>query len=82
MVEINRYDLMTDKDFYLGLPRHEHYRVARLVQPTTIEFFYEMASTVQYYALIFNCLLRFFNCEIYDAGKYPLWLSFLNVSYQ
>ncbi|VDK84602.1 unnamed protein product [Litomosoides sigmodontis] len=74
--EIQKY--MDDKDFYLGLPRLEHYRVARLVQPTTLEFFYEMASTVQYYALIFNCLLRFFNCEIYDSGKYPSWLSFLN----
>lgn len=71
---------IADKDFYLGLPRHEHHRVARIVQPNTFEFVYEMASTVQYYPLIFTCLLTFFDCDMYKAGKYPLWLSFLDVS--
>ncbi|VBB34071.1 unnamed protein product [Acanthocheilonema viteae] len=74
--EIQKY--MDDKDFYLGLPRHEHYRVARIAQSTTFEFVYGMASSVQYFELIFNCLFRFLNCEIYDASNYPLWLSLLN----
>uniref|UniRef100_A0A0R3RRS2 Beta-lactamase domain-containing protein n=1 Tax=Elaeophora elaphi TaxID=1147741 RepID=A0A0R3RRS2_9BILA len=73
--EIREY--MDDKDFFLGLPEKEHKRAARIVQTTMFEFVYELSTTVQYFPLIFNCLIRFFNCEIYDTGKYPLWLSFL-----
>ncbi|VDN94564.1 unnamed protein product [Brugia pahangi] len=74
--EIQKY--MDDKDFYLGLPRDKHHRVARIVQSTTFEFVYDMATNLQYYPLIFNCLFSFFHCEMYSGGKYPLWLSFLN----
>ncbi|EJW79612.1 beta-lactamase, partial [Wuchereria bancrofti] len=38
--EIQKY--MDDKDFYLGLPRDKHHRVARIVQATTFEFVYDM----------------------------------------
>ncbi|EJD73779.1 beta-lactamase, variant [Loa loa] len=74
--EIQKY--MDDKDFYLGLPRDEHYRVARIIQPTMFEFIYGMASTTKYYLLIWKCFLSFFRCEIYATSKYPSWLSFLD----
>ncbi|MCP9265084.1 Beta-lactamase domain-containing protein 2 [Dirofilaria immitis] len=74
--EIQKY--MNDGDFYLGLPRSEHYRIARIVQSTRLEFLYGMASSMQNFEVIWHCIISWFHCELYRAGKYPLWLSFLS----
>ncbi|VDK70876.1 unnamed protein product, partial [Onchocerca ochengi] len=66
------------KDFYLGLPRDEHYRVARLVQPTMLESVYQIISSGQIFEFSWHCFISWFSCEFYKALRYPLWLSVLS----
>lgn len=74
--------IFLEKDFYLGVPRSEQYRVARIVQITPLEFIRAIITTPRYAEFALNVIRNFGNCLMCISGKYPLWMSVLSVSFE
>ncbi|VDD89480.1 unnamed protein product [Enterobius vermicularis] len=71
------YPLAADKDYFIGLPRSEHYRLARLVQPSRREILRAFIHNPIY---VKSGIMNIFqSCRCYGlldvAGNYPPWLS-------
>lgn len=80
MKSTSRY-FTADRDFYLGLPRDQHHRVARIVQPTVFEFVRAMVTSTKYLSFMWNIVGHYGQCEMCISAKYPSWLSVLSVSF-
>lgn len=74
--------LAKDKDYYIGLPRSEHYRVARIVSPTCREFVKSFVKNPFFMRFVWHNLMDKFDVSNYlgfmgIAGSYPPWLDVL-----
>ncbi|VDN00873.1 unnamed protein product [Thelazia callipaeda] len=58
---------------------HEHYRIARIVQPTIFEFIRAFFTSTKYFPFLWDLLRNGFRSEILDSGTYPAWLSILSL---
>uniref|UniRef100_A0A915A7Y9 Beta-lactamase-related domain-containing protein n=1 Tax=Parascaris univalens TaxID=6257 RepID=A0A915A7Y9_PARUN len=66
--------LMKDRDFYIGLPRLLHYRMAYIAQSTNIEFMKACLLSKRYYLFAWNAILSGENL-MNIACNYPTWMS-------
>ncbi|VDM42280.1 unnamed protein product [Toxocara canis] len=66
--------LMKDKDFYIGLPRSLHYRMARIVQSTNAEFIKACVLGQRYRTFAWNVIWTRQNL-VNIACNYPSWMS-------
>lgn len=68
---------MKEKDFYLGLPRSEHYRVARIMQATPLEFLRALITSTKYAQFTWNVIQQGGECFMCVTANYPPWMSVL-----